>query len=164
MTRWIFVAVLAASATLGACNKPEEADCRKAIRNMQRLLGTDKMHSAQNVEGAVRSCRGASKKNSVDCAIQAQTLDQLKQCPFYHEQGMTDDEPGSGSAGSGSAAAPTMAPAPNTTPEPSPAPVPTTNPPPASGSAAPAAGSAAPAAGSAAPSPAPATAGSGSGS
>jgi hypothetical protein len=110
MTRWLF-AVLAV-AMLAGCNKPAEEDCRKAIRNMQRLLGTDKLHSAQNVESAVRSCRGASTKKSVECAIQAQTLDQLKQCPFWKEQGMKDEPGSGGSAGSGSAAASGAAPAP----------------------------------------------------
>jgi hypothetical protein len=102
MTRWIFAAVLAYAALAG-CNKPAEGDCRKAIRNMQRLLGTDKLHSAQNVEAAVRSCRGASKKASVECAIQAQTIDQLRACPFYREQGLKDDD-GSAGSGTGSAA------------------------------------------------------------
>jgi hypothetical protein len=122
MTRWL-LAVLAV-AMLAGCNKPAEEDCRKGIRNMQRLLGTDKLHSAQNVESAVRSCRGASTKKSVECAIQAQTLDQLKQCSFWKEQGMKD-EPGSAgsgsSAASGSAAVPPPAPAPAPAPEPAPA-------------------------------------------
>lgn len=111
MTRWLLVVVVA----LGAgCNKPEEGDCRKAIQNMQRLLGTDKMHSAQNIEGAVRSCRGASKKSSVECAIQAQTKEQLFACPFAKEMKLTDVDTGSGSA-------PAPAPAPGSATAPAPA-------------------------------------------
>ena len=105
MKRALVLVMLLAAGSIG-CNKPSESNCRKAIHNMQRLIGTDKLHSASNVESAVRSCRGASKKASVECAIQAQTLEQLKKCSFYKEQGMTDDEPGTGSApapGSGSA-------------------------------------------------------------
>ena len=90
MTRWMMMLALALALAAG-CNKPEEADCRKAIRNMQRLLGTDKLHEASNIDSAVRGCRGASKKASVECAIQAQTLDQLKQCDFWREQGGTDE-------------------------------------------------------------------------
>jgi hypothetical protein len=113
MTRWLLVVVVA----LAGCNKPEESDCRKAILNMQRLLGTDKMHSAQNIEGAVRSCRGASKKSSVECAIQAQTKEQLFACPFAKEMKLTD--PGGGISGSGSGA---VTPTPTPTPPPAPAP------------------------------------------
>ena len=63
----VFAAVLGAAAgILGACNKPEADDCRKAIANMQKLLGTDT--SAKNVdsEGEVRRCKGGSTREAVD--------------------------------------------------------------------------------------------------
>ena len=107
MTRVLVLVLVVLGLESVACNKPSESSCRKAIRNMQRLIGTDKLHSAQNVESAVRSCRGASHKDSVECAIQAQTLEQLKHCSFYREQG-GKDEP----AGSGTGSAPAPAPAP----------------------------------------------------
>jgi hypothetical protein len=148
MTRWFLVAAVAV-VLAGGCNKPEEADCRKAIRNMQRLLGTDKLDpQTQNIEGAVRKCRGASKKDSVECAIQAQTLDQLLACPFAKEMKIEPIEgvtPGSGSApagpGSGSAPAPgsgsgsAPAPAPGSGSAPAPAPGSGSAPAPGSGTA-----------------------------
>jgi hypothetical protein len=79
----VFAAVLGAAAgILGACNKPEADDCRKAIANMQKLLGTDA--SAKNVdsEGEVRRCKGGSTREAVDCAIKANTLDELRACKF----------------------------------------------------------------------------------
>jgi hypothetical protein len=73
---------MAAAGTLGACNKPEADDCRKAIANMQKLLGTDA--SAKNVdsEGEVRRCKGGSTREAVDCTIKASTLDELRACKF----------------------------------------------------------------------------------
>jgi hypothetical protein len=110
MTRWFLAVAVMVGVSAAGCNKPEEGDCRKAIRNMQRLLGTDKLDpQSQNIEGAVRKCRGASKKESVECAIQAQTLQQLMDCPFAKEMKIQplDDGSGAGSAaGSGSAPAP----------------------------------------------------------
>jgi hypothetical protein len=73
---------MAALGSLGACNKPEADDCRKAIANMQKLLGTDA--SAKNVdsEGEVRRCKGGSTREAVACAIAATTLDELRACKF----------------------------------------------------------------------------------
>ena len=84
----VFVAILGMAAAggavvgLGACNKPEADDCRSAIANMQKLLGTDT--SAKNVdsEGEVRRCKGGSTREAVACAIKATTLDELRACKF----------------------------------------------------------------------------------
>lgn len=100
---WI-VAVLA----VVACNKPSESDCRKAIANMQRLMGTESLHDAAQIEGEVRSCKGGSKKKSVQCAIDAKTLADLQHCDFYHvppnAKGVGPIEP-TGSAGSAAGSA-----------------------------------------------------------
>ena len=89
------------------CSKPSEEDCRKAISNMQRLMGTDNMRDDGRLESEVRRCKGGSKKSAVDCAIKAQTLDDLRRCEFFkvpeNAKGIGADV---GSAGSGSAAAP----------------------------------------------------------
>jgi hypothetical protein len=66
------------------CNKPSEDNCRKALVNMQHLLGTENMTETANLDGEVRRCRGGSTKESVECAINATTLDQLRQCGFTH--------------------------------------------------------------------------------
>ena len=62
------------------CNKPTAEDCRAAIANMQKLLGTDAAAKNGDNEGEVRRCKGASSKESVACAMKASTLDELKAC------------------------------------------------------------------------------------
>jgi len=120
MTRLVslMVASIFAVGALG-CTKPTEEDCRKALANMRRLMGTDNMRDDGRLEGEVRRCRGGSKKKAVDCAVKAQTLDDLRHCEFFHvpegAKGLPDDHssgsaPNMGSAGSGAApgsAAPT---------------------------------------------------------
>jgi hypothetical protein len=67
----------------GACDKPSSDDCEKALRNMQRILGTDSFNSdTATIQGEVRRCRGASSKKAVACAIKAETLDDLNNCDF----------------------------------------------------------------------------------
>jgi len=66
---------------LAACNKPSDADCRKAITNMQALLGTSKLNEG-GIESEVRSCKGGSSKEAVACAIKAATLEELRACDF----------------------------------------------------------------------------------
>ena len=87
-----------------ACNKPSAASCKQALHNMQRLLGTANLTSADQIGGAVNRCRGASKRDAVKCAIDAQTLEQLQACTFYKDVG--GDLGSASSAGSGSADAP----------------------------------------------------------
>ena len=65
----------------GACEKPSESECKKAVTNIRQIMGTSKM----SIDGAqdaawVRSCRGTAKKTSVSCAIAAKSLDGLKTC------------------------------------------------------------------------------------
>jgi len=67
---------------LGACNKPELDDCRKAIANMQKLLGTDAAAKNVDSEGEVRRCKGGSTREAVACAVKANTVDELKACQF----------------------------------------------------------------------------------
>lgn len=65
-----------------ACNKPSDEDCRKALSNMQALLGTEYISKNSDVQGDVRRCKGGSSKEAVKCAIDAKTLDELKACDF----------------------------------------------------------------------------------
>ena len=85
MTR-IRLFALIATVTLGfgvaACDKPTPDACEKALRNMQRLLGTDNLGTTASLQGEVRRCRGGSSKEAVACAIKATTLDELKACDF----------------------------------------------------------------------------------
>ena len=75
---WLVVGIVWLAA---ACNKPSEENCRKALVNMRHLLGTDKLSQvATSTEGEVRRCRGGSSAKSVDCAIKATTVDELRAC------------------------------------------------------------------------------------
>jgi hypothetical protein len=96
MTRLLLLAVLAV-ASLGACDKPTPEACRKALVNMQHLLGTEGGNDTSEIEGEVRRCRGASSKEAVECASKATTLDELKACKFMNVPGKAPAS-GSGSA------------------------------------------------------------------
>lgn len=88
---------------LAACDKPSEGDCKKAIANIRLLLGTDKLTEDTGQSAAwVRSCQGSAKKSSVNCAMEASTLDQLKRCGLIKAEDL--ESPPAGSA-SGSAPA-----------------------------------------------------------
>jgi len=101
MTR-IWALVVLALLALVACDKPSEDNCRKALLNMQHLLGTDTQNdstSSADFEGEVRRCRGGSSRAAVECAIKATKLDELERCEFFK----IDMTKGSGSGnGSGS--------------------------------------------------------------
>jgi hypothetical protein len=74
---------LIASLVLGiGCEKPSEDSCKKAIANMQHLLGTEHLNEGQDMQGEVRRCKGGSSREAVDCAIAAKTLDELRKCDF----------------------------------------------------------------------------------
>lgn len=80
MKRFLFVLVMAAGAA--ACNKPTADDCREAIANMQKLLGTTDTAKLADSEAEVRRCKGGSSKEAVACAMKATTLTELKACSF----------------------------------------------------------------------------------
>ena len=65
------------------CNKPSEENCRKALDNMEHLLGTESLATPGQIEGEVRRCKGGSSKEAVECAIKATTLAELEKCDFY---------------------------------------------------------------------------------
>lgn len=95
----------------GACDKPSSEDCEKALRNMQRILGTDSLNNdTAAIQGEVRRCRGASSKAAVACAIKAETLADLNNCDFEKSGkhgGISLPGSGGGSAaGSAGSAAP----------------------------------------------------------
>lgn len=106
MTR--LATLIVAALVLFACNKPTTENCRLALANMRRLLGTDNLHDDAALEGEVRRCKGGSTRKSVDCAIKAQTLEDLKSCNFYKgplPAPTPGPAPAPGSAAAGSAAA-----------------------------------------------------------
>jgi hypothetical protein len=79
----IRVALLMVAVAAFGCSKPSEEDCRKAIANMQRLMGTENLRDAATIEGDVRRCKGGSHRKAVKCAMEAKTLDDLRHCDFY---------------------------------------------------------------------------------
>jgi hypothetical protein len=103
MKRFAPVLAVLASLALGACNKPTPEECRAAILNMEKLLGTEA--AARNVdnEGEIRRCRGGSSKEAVTCAAKAATLEDLKACAFMAPKGSSS---GSAPATAGSGGAP----------------------------------------------------------
>ncbi|HEX4422855.1 MAG TPA: hypothetical protein VH165_33295 [Kofleriaceae bacterium] len=84
MKRFLFVvAAISGLASVGACDKPTPDDCRLALENIQKLMGTASPdHSADSLATEIRSCRGGSSKESVQCATKANTLEELKACKF----------------------------------------------------------------------------------
>jgi hypothetical protein len=78
----LVIGVFGAIGASAGCNKPAAEDCRAAIANMQKLLGTDAAAKNGDNEGEVRRCKGGSSRESVACAMKASTLDELKACGF----------------------------------------------------------------------------------
>ena len=101
--------VLAVGPSLAGCDKPTPESCRKALLNMQHLLGNDAGTIDEAMIGAeIRRCRGGSSKVSVECATKATSLDELRKCSFYKVPELLPSAPAAGFAGSsaaGSAAA-----------------------------------------------------------
>jgi hypothetical protein len=98
----LLVAVILGAA--GCTTKPSAEECRTAIENMRRLMGTENLREDTRIEGDIRRCKGGSKKKAVQCAIKAQTLDDLRHCDFYK---VPENTPGVGPTGGSAAPAPT---------------------------------------------------------
>ncbi len=81
MKRLMILVVLGGA--LAACNKPSPDSCRKALLNMERILGTDNLNKTGDLEGDIRRCRGGSSREAVECATNAQTKEELVRCDFY---------------------------------------------------------------------------------
>jgi hypothetical protein len=90
-TMWF---VLGCALVAAGCNKPTPESCKKALLNMEHILGTDNLLTKGDLEGNVRQCRGGSTKEAVACASAAQTKEDLLRCDFYKvpESMKTDDE------------------------------------------------------------------------
>jgi len=82
MKRFLFVATLLGGSMIAGCNKPTPDECRAAITKMEKLLGTEASARLVDNEGEIRRCRGGSTKESVTCAANANTLEELKACAF----------------------------------------------------------------------------------
>jgi hypothetical protein len=78
--RGIVLLALALLAGAAGCNKADEGDCRKAVMRIRELTGTSNIQAGDDVESAVRSCRGNASKESVRCAMEAASVDELERC------------------------------------------------------------------------------------
>lgn len=74
------------TAGAGCRAKPSESECRKAIANIRELTGTANIQGTDDIESAVRSCRGNATPESVRCAIEAGSLDQLERCGLLSKE------------------------------------------------------------------------------
>ena len=123
MKRFLFVLAALAPVGTGACNKPTQEDCRKAISNMERLLGTETAARNTDIESEVRRCRGGSTAAAVACANKATTLDELNACGFRTAKGKKPDKDTAPPASAPPATAPPASPpapgsaTPSTTPD-----------------------------------------------
>jgi hypothetical protein len=90
-------------ALLAACDKPSKDDCRKALVNMQHLMGTENLENGESIDNEIRRCQGGSRRTAVDCAMKATTMDELRHCDFFKVPDQTPGSAATGSAGSGSA-------------------------------------------------------------
>ena len=82
MKRFLLAVAVLVAPGLVACNKPTEDECRQAIGKVQNLFGTEAAARNADNEGEVRRCRGGSTKDTVACAIKANTVAELKACAF----------------------------------------------------------------------------------
>ena len=71
--------VLAVSlgALASACDKPKEADCKKAVTNIRRIYETQGSDYGVDPKAMIRSCRGSASRESVQCFIAAKTMEDI---------------------------------------------------------------------------------------
>jgi hypothetical protein len=102
-----FAVVFGLMVLVGACNKPSEDDCRKAILNFRSILGTESPTS--DIDGDVRRCKGGSSKKAVECASKAKSVEELRACGFLKvpDKGSTPGSAAAPTPGSAAAPAPT---------------------------------------------------------
>lgn len=62
------------------CDKPREAECKKAVANIQRVYGTAGVSFGASPQAMIRSCRGSASAESVKCFTEANSLEELQRC------------------------------------------------------------------------------------
>jgi hypothetical protein len=77
-TRVLPLLLSAALLSLVACDKPSEADCQKAIENINKIYGQENV--AKDTAPAIRKCRSSSKNKEVQCKIAAKDEKDLAAC------------------------------------------------------------------------------------
>lgn len=74
------VLALSSLLVLGCKAKPSEKACAEAIQNMRHITGQDMSDVGAAPEVLIRSCRGNSSKESVECMRAAKTEEDLVRC------------------------------------------------------------------------------------
>lgn len=104
------VLVGALNLAMSGCERPKEEDCKRAIANIRRIYGTENSEVAISPQAMVRSCRGSSSAESVQCFINAKSKEDLSKCES--ELGsMMGADPGGGAQNQPAAPATEPAPA-----------------------------------------------------
>ena len=80
MKRILLVLVVASATCLGGCNRTSEAECRKAVENIDRIYGRTEDPGQLDPQAAIRACRGRDTKKKVKCMIDAKTVADLEAC------------------------------------------------------------------------------------
>jgi hypothetical protein len=82
MIRTPFITLLLALALIFAagCDRPDEDNCRLAVENIQRIAQAGDRIERADTEAAVRSCRANASRESVQCMINARTMEDLIDC------------------------------------------------------------------------------------
>lgn len=65
---------------VGCKTKPSEKACKEAIENVRRISGQDMSDVGADPTAAIRSCRGNSSKQSVECMRTAKNIEDLRAC------------------------------------------------------------------------------------
>jgi len=75
------VCALGLAAALAACSaKPTQEQCEQAVTNIRKVTGQSQTEGGTARGAAVRSCRAQSNRETVECYIAAQSVEQLFQC------------------------------------------------------------------------------------
>lgn len=80
MIRAILIAVMSALLAAGCEAKPSEEDCEKAIENVRRISGLSRADVGADPKAAIRSCQANSSRATVQCMIEAKTMEDIVAC------------------------------------------------------------------------------------
>jgi hypothetical protein len=75
-----FLAGIIGLGGLGACSRPSEEDCRRALLNVQKIRGLADSTNAPDPEPAVRKCRSTASHEQVACLTAAKTSKDVEVC------------------------------------------------------------------------------------
>lgn len=80
MIRAITFAFLAALVAAGCEAKPSEDACKRAIDNLREISGLSRADVGADPKAAIRSCQANSSRATVNCMIEAKTMEDIVKC------------------------------------------------------------------------------------